>query len=102
MIDTKIYFLVSVLFSKRNNKLNYYQVRHNGKNYGYEHVSLIIKGEGFNPNTLFMKCDNNTNTNNNNNNSYMEMDIFTVETCALWGMSMHVRVFSRTGGSPEL
>jgi len=94
---------VSILFSKKkkNNKLNYYQVRHNGKNDGYEHVSLTIKGEGFNPNTLFMKCNNNNN-NNNNNNSCMEMDIFTVETCALWGMSLHVRVFSRTGGSPEM
>lgn len=65
-----------VLFSKKSNKLKYYQVRHNEENNGYGHVSVTIKGEEFNPNTLFMKC-------NNNSSSYMEMEIFAVETYAL-------------------
>jgi len=64
MIDTKIYFLVSILFyKKKSNKLNYYQVRHDGKNDGYDPVSLTIKGEEFSPNTRFMKCNNNNNNN---------------------------------------
>jgi hypothetical protein len=79
-------------------------MRHNGENNGYEHVSLTIKGEELNPNTLFMKCNNSNNNNNNNNNSssYMEMGIFAVETYALWCMSLHVRVFSRIGASSEM
>ena len=32
----------------------------------------------------------------------MEMEIFAVESYALWGMSLHVRVFSRVGASPEM
>ena len=32
-------------------------MNHNGENNGYEHVSLTIKGEEFNPNTSFMKCN---------------------------------------------
>jgi hypothetical protein len=51
-------------------------VRHNEENNGYGHISVAVKGEELNPNTLFMKC-------NNNSSSYMEMEIFAVETYAL-------------------